>query len=351
MIGYVLAKAALFLGVGVVQHQRASVKFKLRGRGRGLAATGVTVVLGALVLADLPPFVSSDGMRCWWAADQAGLPWLELVIALTVGLSSGAVLRRPDGSGWVGNVETPSPGVGTEDDAGDEAEDRPDRGSTGGRPDGPAGPPDGRTRPAEGAGAADHGAAATGTARHRARARAGARPGGAGGIGGGVILRRAVYAAQVLGTGWRYRPCQRRGRRGGFPRGDLGRCADRSGPGRWSRSAWPRLALDRLGGPGSAGRWRPDTVWLCLWHSGLVGDQVTWLVAGLARCWPRWAERRCANLPGPLRSVDPRTRAQMLPSDAWLRPGTKPGDGFTWLGRRAPTFLAVILNYWILSSY
>ncbi len=62
VIGDALAKSALFLGVGVVQHQRASVSEpKLRGRGRGLAVTGVTVVLGALVLADLPPFVSSDG--------------------------------------------------------------------------------------------------------------------------------------------------------------------------------------------------------------------------------------------------------------------------------------------------
>ena len=62
VIGDALAKAALFLGVGVVQHQRSCVSEpKLRGRGRGLAVTGVTVVLGALVLADLPPFVSSDG--------------------------------------------------------------------------------------------------------------------------------------------------------------------------------------------------------------------------------------------------------------------------------------------------
>ena len=95
VIGDGLAKSALFLGVGVVQHQRASVsETKLRGRGRGLAVTGVTIVLGALVLADLPPFVSSVGHALLVAAaDQAGLPWLEIVIALSVIVSSGAVLR------------------------------------------------------------------------------------------------------------------------------------------------------------------------------------------------------------------------------------------------------------------
>ena len=57
VIGDGLAKSALFLGVGVLQHQRASVsEIKLRGGGRGLAVTGVTIVLGALVLADLPPY-------------------------------------------------------------------------------------------------------------------------------------------------------------------------------------------------------------------------------------------------------------------------------------------------------
>src|SRR6185437_15893993 len=103
VIGDGLAKSALFLGVGVVQHQRASVsEIKLRGRGRGLAVTGVTIVLGALVLADLPPYVSSAGHALLVkAAEQAGLPWLEIVIAVCVILSSGAVLRAA-GRIWLG---------------------------------------------------------------------------------------------------------------------------------------------------------------------------------------------------------------------------------------------------------
>ena len=109
MIGDGLAKSALFLGVGVLQHQRASVsETKLRGRGRGLAVTGVTIVLGALVLADLPPFVSSAGHALLVdAADQAGLPWMEIVIALSVIASSGAVLRAAARI-WLGWGDTES---------------------------------------------------------------------------------------------------------------------------------------------------------------------------------------------------------------------------------------------------
>ena len=124
VIGDGLAKSALFLGVGVVQHQRASVsETKLRGAGRGLAVTGVTVALGALVLADLPPFVSAAGHGLLVdAADRAGLPWMEIVIALCVVTSSAAVLRAA-GRIWLGwgASESPERDSGTEDDPGDES--------------------------------------------------------------------------------------------------------------------------------------------------------------------------------------------------------------------------------------
>ena len=129
VIGDGLAKSALFLGVGVLQHQRASVsETKLRGRGRGLAVTGVTIVLGALVLADLPPFLSSVGHALLVdAAEQAGLPWMEIVIALSVILSSAAVLRAA-GRIWLGwgDRESSRPDPGTADDPGEEAKDRSD---------------------------------------------------------------------------------------------------------------------------------------------------------------------------------------------------------------------------------
>jgi multicomponent Na+:H+ antiporter subunit D len=313
VIGDALAKAALFLGVGVVQHQRSSVsELKLRGRGRGLAVTGVTVVLGALVLADLPPFVSSDGHALLVsAADQARLPWLEIVVALTVVLSSGAVLRAA-GRIWLGwgVVESPSSDVGTADDSGDEAEDRPDT-----------------TDPAaaDGVGAADDGRTDSGrtdgrrTGGRRADGQTPAPDGGrevgerspqvgrvpltmmlpplallAVGLGLGLapgleaqaaaaaaaFSDRAVYAAQVLDThgptvpasGAVVAAASRAVSLGGVLT-DLGQVTVALGV--------AAIALDRR-----AVRLRralaAGTGWLRRLHSGLVGDQVTWLVAGLA---------------------------------------------------------------------
>ena len=298
VIGDALAKAALFLGVGVVQHQRASVsEFKLRGRGRGLAVTGVTVVLGALVLADLPPFVSSDGHALLVeAADQAGLSWLEVVIALTVALSSGAVLRAA-GRIWLGwgAVESASPDVGTADDAGDEAEDRPDTtdpaaaggiGSPdGGRTDGQA--PvwrDGREvgeRPRR-PGRVPLTMALPPVALLAIGLGLGLAPGleAQAASAAAAFSDRAVYAATVLGTGGGTIPSN-----GGVVAAasravtlsgvltDLGQVAVALGV--------AAVALDRR-----AVRLRralgAGTGWLRRLHSGLVGDQVTWLVAGLA---------------------------------------------------------------------
>jgi multicomponent Na+:H+ antiporter subunit D len=286
VIGDALAKSALFLGVGVVQHQRSTVsEIKLRGRGGGLAVTGVTVVLGALVLADLPPFVSSDGHALLVeAADQAGLPWLEIVIALTVALSSGAVLRAA-GRIWLGwgTAEGPSAEGGTADDSGDEAEDRPDTSERGSADDGAPGSDDGpeiRARSdrtvrvpltmalpplallAIGLGLG----LAPGLEAHSAAAAA-------------AFSDRAVYAAQVRGTRGATVPvsgpvvaaAQVTSAAGLLT--DLGQVA--------AALCVAAIALGqramRLRRALAAG-----TGWLRRLHSGLVGDQVTWLVAGLA---------------------------------------------------------------------
>jgi multicomponent Na+:H+ antiporter subunit D len=283
VIGDGLAKSALFLGVGVVQHRRASVsETKLRGRGRGLAVTGVTVLLGALVLADLPPFVSATGHSLLVnAADQAGLPWIEIVIALSVILSSGAVLRAA-GRIWLGwgDGESATADGGTADDTGDEAEDRSDTTNSAGAegPVGANGNGDSRERPkrvpltmmlpplallAIGLGLG----LTSGLEAHAAAAAA-------------AFSDRAAYAAEVLGT-------QGRSLSAGSPPGvpaspavsaggvltDLGQVL--------FALCVAGLALDRR-----AARLRrvlaAGTGWLRRLHSGLVGDQVTWLVAGLA---------------------------------------------------------------------
>ena len=69
VIGDGLAKSALFLGVGVLQHQRASVsETKLRGAGRGLAVTGVTIVLGAAIIESRSNRPARASNNCWATA-------------------------------------------------------------------------------------------------------------------------------------------------------------------------------------------------------------------------------------------------------------------------------------------
>ena len=315
VIGDGLAKSALFLGVGVLQHQRGSVsEIKLRGRGRGLAVTGVTIVLGALVLTDLPPFVSSVGHALLAeAADQAGLPWLEIVIALSLILSSGAVLRAA-GRIWLGwgTRESSRSDTGTADDPGEEAEDRSDTANS---------------ASAEGAPGTQESAGPTGPTRsERARDAGGSADGGSAGadrdqdgrewsgrlrrvpltmvlpplallaIGLGLGLTsgieehaaaaaaafsdRAAYAAVVLGT-----------HGGSMPTG--GRVVVPASPAASAGGVFTDLgqalaalcvagiALDRRA-VGLRRALAAGTGWLRRLHSGLVGDQVTWLVAGLA---------------------------------------------------------------------
>jgi multicomponent Na+:H+ antiporter subunit D len=277
VIGDGLAKSALFLGVGVVRHERASVsETKLRGRGRGLAVTGVTIAAGALVLADLPPFVSSTGHALLVdAADQAGLPWLEIVIALSLITSSGAVLRAAARI-WLGRggTESPDESMDTADDPGEEAEGRSDTAGaqrprdgqerTGQRPRVPltmVAPPLALLAIGLGLGLAP------GMAEHAAAAAA-------------AFSDRAAYAAAVLGThggssptaGMIVVPATPAASPGGVL-SDLGQVL--------AALCVAGIALDRralrLHRALSAG-----TGWLRRLHSGLVGDQVTWLAAGLA---------------------------------------------------------------------
>ena len=289
VIGDGLAKSALFLGVGVVQHQRGSVsETKLRGAGRGLAVTGITIVLGALVLADLPPYVSSAGHALLVeAAERAGLPWLEIVIALCVILSSGAVLRAA-GRIWLGwgDGESSGPATGTADDPGEEAEDRSDTADAAGKfgADGTTGADpgqDGRERSGRlrrvpltmllpplalltiGLGLG----LTSGIEEHAAVAAA-------------AFSDRAAYAAAVLRThgapvptgGRAVVPASPAASAGGVLT-DLGQVL--------AALCVAAIALDRraaaLRRALAAG-----TGWLRRLHSGLVGDQVAWLAAGLA---------------------------------------------------------------------
>ena len=86
-------KAALFLGVGVLRrHRRLTGAGALRGEGPTVAAAAGVVVVGALALADLPPFASSTGTDLVLSAAGAARPYVEAVVAVTVVASSAAVL-------------------------------------------------------------------------------------------------------------------------------------------------------------------------------------------------------------------------------------------------------------------
>jgi multicomponent Na+:H+ antiporter subunit D len=220
--------------------------------------------------------VSSDGHALLVeAADQAGLPWLEIVIALSVIASSGAVLRAAARI-WLGWGESASPDAdtGTADDPGEESEDQSDTGSAEQVPDSrersgqPRRVPLTMLLPPLALLAVGLGLGLTsGIEEHAAAAAA-------------AFSDRAAYAAAVLGT----------------HSGSTATADSIAVPGSPAASAGGVLtdlgqvvaalcvaviALDRR-----AARLRrvlaAGTGWLRRLHSGLVGDQVTWLVAGLA---------------------------------------------------------------------
>jgi multicomponent Na+:H+ antiporter subunit D len=97
--GHALAKAALFLCVGIVLHRLGSVNETwLHGRGRPLRATGLVFTLAALGLADLPLFATFRG-KGWIEASATahGLPWITAVLIICSILVGGAVLRVAGG--------------------------------------------------------------------------------------------------------------------------------------------------------------------------------------------------------------------------------------------------------------
>jgi multicomponent Na+:H+ antiporter subunit D len=216
------------------------------------------------------------------AADQAGLPWLEIVIALSVIASSGAVLRAAARIwlGW-GDTDSSAAGTGTADDPGETADD-------------PGEEAEGRSDTAAPDQAQDRGERSRqprrvpltmvlpplallaiglglglipGLAEHAAAAAA-------------AFSDRTAYAAAVLGPrsgpvpaeGTIVVPASAPASAGGVVT-DLGQLL--------AALCVAGIALD-----GRASRLRralaAGTRWLRRLHSGLVGDQVTWLVAGLA---------------------------------------------------------------------
>jgi multicomponent Na+:H+ antiporter subunit D len=96
IVGHGLTKAALFMCVGTLLHRFATVdEFDLHGRGRAVPAIGVLLVVGALLLAGLPPFTTFMG-KSLLDADASGVGgygWLVAVFVFVSAVTGGAVLR------------------------------------------------------------------------------------------------------------------------------------------------------------------------------------------------------------------------------------------------------------------
>ncbi len=95
VIGHGLTKAALFMCAGVLLHRFATIdEYDLHGRGRALPLVGVLMVLGALLLAAIPPFTTFAGKSLLEeSASDAGYGWLVPVFIVASALTGGTVLR------------------------------------------------------------------------------------------------------------------------------------------------------------------------------------------------------------------------------------------------------------------
>ena len=95
VLGDGFAKAALFAGVGILQHRFGSVsERRLRGEGRSLRSVGVMFALAALAIAALPPFGPFLGKAMIEDALVAhGRGWAIVVVVMATALTGGALLR------------------------------------------------------------------------------------------------------------------------------------------------------------------------------------------------------------------------------------------------------------------
>ena len=80
-------KAALFVGVGALQHLFGGVdELRLYGRARALRITGPVMVMCGLAAASLPPFGPWLGKALIDdAAREAGAGWIAIVFVVGVG--------------------------------------------------------------------------------------------------------------------------------------------------------------------------------------------------------------------------------------------------------------------------
>ena len=95
VMGHAMVKSALFFGSGIVLHRLGEVdEIKLRSRGWQLKGTAAVFVLGGLALAGLPPFgIFAGDSLIELSAHSLGLTWLRWVILAAAVLTGAAVVR------------------------------------------------------------------------------------------------------------------------------------------------------------------------------------------------------------------------------------------------------------------
>ncbi len=95
LIGHGMVKAALFMIAGILLARLGSVDaLVLRGKGRALWPAGLACCLGGLLLGGLPVGVMDQGAGLIDAAGTgSGLSWLAAPLVLGTGLTGAAVLR------------------------------------------------------------------------------------------------------------------------------------------------------------------------------------------------------------------------------------------------------------------
>lgn len=122
VVGDGLAKAALFVCVGVVQHRYAGIEERaLHGRARALRPLGVVYVLAALTIADLPPWGTFAGKALVEdaALRAAGWAWVPAAMTVVSALAAGALLRAGLRVFWGAGAPAPRDArFADEDDAG-----------------------------------------------------------------------------------------------------------------------------------------------------------------------------------------------------------------------------------------
>ncbi len=96
VVGHGLTKGALFMCAGVLLYRFQTIdEYDLHGRGREVPAVGVLMVVGALMLAAIPPFTTFMGKSLLdeSASGVGGYGWLIAVYVFVSAMTGGAVLR------------------------------------------------------------------------------------------------------------------------------------------------------------------------------------------------------------------------------------------------------------------